>query len=251
LDLRRVNRGVELLAMRPCPAKSNIPNRLLQALSEQEYTRLSLYMEVIHLPRGRVLFEAGDRAHFVYFPLNGVVSLLSSTQIGEMVEVGMIGNEGTTWVPVTNHAQALPYKVLIQISADALRCEAEAVRDEFLRGGKLHSLLTCHTHWLFAQISQSAVCNRFHATESRFCRWLLCMHDLVESDTLPLTHEIISNMLGAERAHTSRTAKALQNNRLITYTPGSITILDRQGLEATSCECYQVVKQQATSCLAA
>jgi CRP-like cAMP-binding protein len=154
-------------------------------------------------------------------------------------------------VPVINHAQALPYKLLIQISADAVKCEADAVRDEFLRRGRLHSLLTCHTHSLFAQISQSAVCNRFHSTESRFCRWLLSMQDRVESNTLPLTHEIISNMLGAERAHTSRTAKALQTSGLITYTPGMITILDRQGIEAKSCGCYQVVKQQTAVCLAA
>jgi CRP-like cAMP-binding protein len=208
-------------------------------------------MEVIHIPRGRVLYEAGSRAEFVYFPLSGVVSLLSITPNEEMVEVGMVGNEGTTWVPVINHAQALPYKVLIQISADAVRCEADAVRNEFLRGGRLHSLLTCHTHSLFAQISQSAVCNRFHSTESRFCRWLLSVHDRVGSDTLALTHEIISNMLGAERAHTSRTAKALQNRGLITYTPGMITILDRGAIEATSCGCYEIVKQQAAVCLAA
>src|SRR6266496_3739330 len=173
--------------MRSASAKPTIQNRLLKALTAEEYRRLSPRLQDVHLPRGRVLYEAGNRADFVYFPLSGVVSLLSSTRTGQMVEVGMVGNEGTTCVPVTNHAQALPYKVLFQISADALRCEAEVVRDEFIRGGSLHSLLTCHTHSLFAQIAQSAVCNRFHATESRFCRWLLSMHDRVESDTLQLT----------------------------------------------------------------
>jgi len=237
--------------MRSASAKPTIQNRLLKALTAEEYRRLGPRLQDVHLPRGRVLYEAGNRADFVYFTLSGVVSLLSSTRTGQMVEVGMVGNEGTTCVPVINHAAALPYKVLIQISADALRCEAEVVRDEFTRGGNLHSLLTCHTHSLFAQIAQSAVCNRFHATESRFCRWLLSMHDRVESDTLRLTHEVLSNMLGAERAHTSRTAKALQKSGLITYEPGLITILDRRGLERASCECYEVVKQQADHCLAA
>lgn len=235
--------------MRPSPAKVKVRNRLLGALSAEEYGRLAPRLQPVVLPRGEVLYDAGDRANLVYFPLSGVVSLLSTTQAGEMVEVGMVGNEGTTFIPVITHAQELPYRLLIQIPGDALQCDAEVVRDEFIRGGKLHSHLICYAHSLFAQITQSAVCNRFHTTESRFCRWLLCMHDRVESDTLPLTHEIISNMLGAERAHTSRTARALQNAGLISYKPGSITILDRQGLESASCECYQVVKQQVTNCL--
>lgn len=233
------------------PAQAAITNSILSALSGDERRRLAVRLQPVHLPRGRVLYDVGDRAEFVYFPLNGVVSLLSSTEAGEMVEVGMVGNEGTTSVPAITHAQEMPYKALIQIAVDAMRCEANAVRDEFVRGGKLHNLLICHTHSLFAQITQSAVCNRFHQAEARFCRWLLCMHDRVDSDTLPLTHEIISNMLGAERAHVSRTAQALQNSGLISYQRGSITILDRRRLEAASCECYTVVKQQITHCLAA
>ena len=145
----------------------------------------------------------------------------------------------------------MPYRLLIQVPGHALRCTAEVLRDEFVRGGQLHGLLICYTHSLFAQIAQSAVCNRFHMAEARFCRWLLCMHDRIESDTLPLTHEIISNMLGAERAHVSRIAQALQKSGLISYERGSITVLDRQALEAASCECYRVVKQQVINCLAA
>lgn len=237
--------------MNASPAKAGVANSMLSALSGDEYRRLASRLQLVHLPRGRVLYDVGDRAEFVYFPLSGVVSLLSSTEAGEMVEVGMVGNEGTTSVPAVTHAQEMPYKALIQIPADAMRCDAQIVRDEFIRGGRFHSLLICHTHSLFAQITQSAVCNRFHMAEARFCRWLLCMHDRIDSDTLPLTHEIISNMLGAERAHVSRTAQALQNSGLISYRRGSITILDRQGLEAASCECYAVVKQQITHCLAA
>lgn len=228
-----------------------VRNRLLQALSAEEFGRLSPKLRPVHLVRGEVLYNAGDRAESVYFPLSGVVSLLSTTESGEVVEVGMVGNEGTTCIPVITHQQEMPYRVLIQIAGDALRIDAEAVREEFIRGRRLHNLLICYTHSLFSQIAQSAVCNRFHLAEARFCRWLLCMHDRMDSNTLPLTHEIISNMLGAERAHISRTASALQNAGLIRYQRGSITILDRQGLEATSCECYAVVKQSATRCLAA
>lgn len=232
------------------PAREN-GNRLLQALSNEEYRRFAPRLQPIHLTRGKVLYDAGDRADFVYFPLSGVVSLLSSTENGEVVEVGVIGNEGTTCVPVITHAQEMPYRVLIQIPGEAVRCRAEAVREEFIRAGRLHNLLICYTHSLFAQIAQSAVCNRFHMAEARFCRWLLCMHDRVQADTLPLTHEIISNMLGVERAHVSRIAQTLQSTGLISYKRGAITVLDRYGLEAGSCECYQVVKQQAARCLAA
>lgn len=229
----------------------SVQNRLLQALSAEEHARLSPKLQPVHLSRGKVLFNSGDRAEFVYFPLSGVVSLLSSTEAGDVVEVGVIGNEGTTCIPVIGHAQEMPYRVLIQIPGDALRCRAEVVRQEFMRGGRLHNLLICYTHALFAQITQSAVCNRFHSAESRFCRWLLCMHDRVQSDCLPLTHEIISNMLGVERAHISRTAQILQNQGLISYHRGAISILDRYGLEAASCECYAIVKQSIRRCIAA
>lgn len=205
----------------------------------------------MHLVTGRLLYDAGDHAEFVYFPLSGVVSLLSSTQAGETVEVGMIGNDGTTFIPAIGHSQELPYRMLIQAPGEALKCDAEVVREEFVRGSKLHRLLICYAHTLFAQLSQSAVCNRYHSTEARLCRWLLAMDDRVESGVLPLTHGILSNMLGAERAHTSRTAKALQKAGLINYVPGSIEILDRQGLESASCECYRVVKRQVSNCLAA
>jgi CRP-like cAMP-binding protein len=224
---------------------------MLRALSAEEYGRLASRMKYVDLSTGQVLYNSGDRAEFVYFPLSGVVSLLSSTEAGEVVEVGMVGNEGTTCIPAVSHTQEMPYRLLIQVPGDALRCEAKVVRNEFVRGGELHRQLICHMNSLFAQIAQSAVCNRFHFLESRFCRWLLCMRDRIDSDTLPLTHEIISNMLGAERAHISRTAQALQKARLISYKRGSITILDRPGIERASCECYEVVRQQEIHCLAA
>ena len=226
-------------------------NRILRALSPQAYARLNPRMKHVDLSLGEVLHDAGDLARFVYFPLSGVVSLLSTTEAGEVVEVGVVGNEGTTCIPPISHTQEMPYRLLIQVPGDALRCEAKAVRDEFARGAELHRQMICYTHSLFAQIAQSAVCNRFHCLEPRFCRWLLAMRDRIDSDTLPLTHEIVSNMLGAERARVSRTAQALQSAGLISYKRGAITILDRAGIEAASCECYHVVKQQEIRCLAA
>ena len=226
-------------------------NRLLKTLSAVEYGRLSPRLRMVQLPTGEVLYNAGDRADFVYFPISGVVSLLSTTESGEVIEVAMVGSEGTTCLPVITHQQEMPYRLLVQIAGHALRIEADTVRKEFVRGGRLHDLLICHTHSLFSEITQSAVCNRFHLAEARFCRWLLSMQDRVKSDTLPLTHEIISNMLGAERSNVTRIARTFQNNGSIQYRYGSITILNRAGLEAASCECYAVVKQSIRRCRAA
>jgi CRP-like cAMP-binding protein len=205
---------------------------------------------MVELPRGEVLYNAGDRADFIYFPIGGVVSLLSTTESGGVIEVGMVGSEGTTCLPGITHQQEMPYRVLVQIGGHALTIEAEAVRKEFNRGGRLQDLLICHTHSLFAEIAQSAVCNRFHLAEARFCRWLLSMQDRVGCE-LPLTHEIISYMLGADRSNVSRIAKTLQDSGSIRYKYGSITILDRTRLETSSCECYRIVKQSVRHCLAA
>lgn len=223
-------------------------NRLLESLPREEYERLRPNLQAIHLPRGRVLCEAGDFAQYVYFPLSGVVSLLSSTEKGEVIEVGMVGSEGTTALPVIMHAREMPYRAVIQVPVDAFRIEPTVIQKEFKKGGQLQNLLVCYTHSLFAQIAQSAVCNRFHTAEQRFCRWLLCTHDRVQADTLELTHEIISDMLGVQRSVVSVTAGSLQKVGLISYSRGSITILNRRGLEAASCECYRIVKRQATLC---
>jgi len=225
-------------------------NRLLKALSGAEYSRLSPKLRMVELPRGEVLYNAGDHANFAYFPIGGVVSLLSTTESGGVIEVGMVGSEGTTCLPGITHQQEMPYRVLVQVGGQALRIEADAVRKEFIRGGRLHDLLICHTHSLFAEITQSAVCNRFHLAEARFCRWLLSMQDRVGSE-LPLTHEIISYMLGADRSNVTRIARTLQDGGSISYKYGSITILDRARLEAASCECYRVVKHSIAQCLAA
>lgn len=229
----------------------SLQNRLLSALQHIEYERLLRGLTPVHLPRGRIVCEVGDLPDEVYFPLSGVISLLSSTEAGEVVEVAMVGKEGTTAIPGVAHAQEMPYRALVQVPVEALSIKARIVREEFMRGGQLHNLLICYTHSLFAQIARSAVCNRFHTAEQRLCRWLLCTHDRVQSDTVDLTHEIISYMLGTQRSVVSVAAGNLQKMRLINYNRGSIQILDRRGLEGSSCECYRLVEQQVAHCLVA
>ena len=223
-------------------------NRLLRSLPAEERERIQRHCQTVHLPRGRVICEAGDIAHHVYFPLSGVISLLSTTEDGEVIEVAMVGNEGTTALPVIMHAREMPYRAQIQVPVDAIRIELSMIQKEFPREGRLQNLLACYSHSLFTQISQSAVCNRFHTAEQRFCRWLLCTHDRVDADTIELTHEIIADMVGVQRSIVSATAGTFQKTGLITYSRGSITIRDRSGLEAASCECYRIVKRQISLC---
>ena len=138
---------------------AEVGNRVLDALPTSEYRRLIIRMRPVELPRGKVLYNAGDRAEAAYFPISGVVSLLSTTESGEIIEVGMVGNEGTTCVPVITHQQEMPYRVVVQIAGRAVKIDSESVRREFLCGGRFHDLLICYTHSLFAEITQSAVCS--------------------------------------------------------------------------------------------
>lgn len=223
-------------------------NRLLRSLPVEECERIQKNSQTVHLPRGRVICDAGDVAHHVYFPLSGVISLLSTTEAGEVIEVAMVGNEGTTALPVIMHAQEMPYRAVIQVPVDAIRIELSVIQKEFPRGGRLQNLLACYSHTLFTQIAQSAVCNRFHTAEQRFCRWLLCTHDRVNTDTIELTHEIIADMVGVQRSIVSATAGGFQKSGLIAYSRGSMTILNRSALEAASCECYRIVKRQVSLC---
>ena len=225
-------------------------NRLLGSLPRLEYERLLPKLEPIHLSPGKILYEASDFARYVYFPANGLITLLSTTQEGNSIEVAVVGNEGTTGVPVITHARRTPYRVVVQIPTDALRCEASVIEEESKKSGRLNHLLVCYAHSLVAQIAQSAVCNRFHTTVQRYCRWLLAARDRMESDTIELTHECTADMLGTPRSVVTVTARHLQKAGLLSHSRRSVTILNRPGLEAAACECYAIVKEQLCQCVA-
>jgi CRP-like cAMP-binding protein len=235
----------------PVEPHASVRNMLLTALPRAEYERLLLALEPICLPRNAVLYETGSAIRHAYFLTGGMVSLLSTTEDGKTIEVGMIGNEGIVGLTVILGMSEAPYRTTVQIPGAALRVRAGALRDEFNRGGMLHTLLLRYTHTLVTQLSQSAVCNRFHTTEERLCRWLLISRDRVRSDTLSLTQETISQMLGTPRTGVTMTAGILQSNRLISYSRGKIKIVDRRGLEDAACECYGVVRREFEHLLAA
>ena len=228
------------------PAKDLRPlsqNRILAALPREEYERLRSYQKQVHLVQGNILYDAGDHIRHLYFPMSGMVSLLSTTLEGESIEVGMIGNEGVAGLPAILRMDAAPYRVIVQLPGRAVRIRADVLREVFNKGGQLQDLLLKYTHALLTQIAQSAACNRFHTVEERLCRWLLVCYDRLHSDTVYFTQEFLSQMLGVPRTTVTMVAGNLQRAGLIHYSRGKIHVLDRRGMEAASCECYQVVRE--------
>lgn len=225
--------------------RSAVANRLLAALPRDEYDRLRPDLGAVQFSKSKVIYETGDTARHIYFVQSGLLSLLSTTQDGEVIEVGMVGNEGVVGLPALLGVGEMPYRVMAQLPAVALRIKAEVLRAEFKRGDQLQSVLLRYTHVLLTQLAQSAVCNHYHTVEQRLARWLLVSRDRVHSDTFHLTHDLIANMLGVPRTGVTMAAGALQRARLISYSRGKITILDEHGLEAAACECYQVYKKSS------
>lgn len=218
-------------------------NRLLAALPREEYERLSPHLEPVGLTPGKILYNAGEAVRHAYFPKGGLLSLLSITEAGRTIEVGMIGNEGMAGIPIVLRSDLAPYQVMAQLAGDALRIKAGALRAEFNRGGRLQDLLLRYTHSLLIQVGQSAACNRFHTVQERLCRRLLDSRDRVQSDTIQLTQEFLSHMLGAPRTSVTMIAGDLQKKGLVRCGRGRITIIDRARLEAASCECYERVRE--------
>ena len=219
-----------------------VKNRLLASLPPEEYEQLQPYLEPVFLDLKRELYQPNVPIEFVYFPLEGVFSLLSLSSQGDLIEVGTVGNEGMVGLPVFLGVRQIPGIAMCQVPGNALRMRAEDLQTQVSRDSSLYDLLHRYTQALFNFISQSALCNRLHSIEQRCCRWLLLTRDRVEADEFPLTHEFLSQMLGVRRAGVSEVAARLQNAGFITYRYRKIAILDRAGLEATSCECYELIK---------
>jgi CRP-like cAMP-binding protein len=219
-------------------------NRLLAALPPEEIDRLAPQFQHVPLIFKEILFEAGDRIEFCYFPLNGVISLIASMEDGSSVEVGMVGKEGVTDVSVVLEGDISRHRGTVQHAGSALKLSAVAVRAELRRDAGLRSVLLRYTRFALAQATQSAACNRLHSVDRRCARWLLNMRDQVGADTFPMTHEFLAYMLGVRRSGVTVAAQALQQAGLVRYARGRLTILDGEGLEASACECYRVLKNE-------
>jgi CRP-like cAMP-binding protein len=228
----------------PANSSDALKNHLLAALPEDEFARLYPKLEAVSLSLDDIIYDSGEPMNYVYFPTTAIVFLLFTSKDGVTVEIGMHGNDGAVGVALIMGSDSMPYQAVVQSAGGAFRMKAQAIRDEFALGGQLQLLLRRFTLVLITQISQTAVCNRLHSIEQQVCRWLLYSHDRLQSNKLVMTHDLIAKMLGVRRESVSIAARRLQNNKLITYARGTITILDRQGLEAGVCECYRVVKDE-------
>jgi CRP-like cAMP-binding protein len=227
--------------MSEAPQNLLTENRLLAALLSDERGRLAPHLEDVSLALSQVLFRPDEELAYAYFPTTSIVSLLTDLEDGTGMEVGLVGREGV--VGVSAFLGGGETKVAtVQAEGRALRVRADALREEFGRGGALQQRLLRYTHALMTQISQSVVCNSRHTFEGRLARWLLMYHDRLGRDEFELTHEFMANMLGVRRASVSEIAHKLQEMKLISYRRGHFRILDRAGLERLTCECYHVVK---------
>jgi CRP-like cAMP-binding protein len=221
-----------------------IQNQLLAALPAKDYKRLLPHLEPVRLPFMEVLYESGDAIEHVYFPNDGLLSLLVVMKDRTLREIGVIGREGMLGVAVALGMKATPNRALIQLPGSAMRMKADTLRDELKRGGALQDVLQHYAHSLFTQVSQSAACASAHTLNKRLSRWLVMTHDHAPGDEFEMKHEFLAMMLGATRSVVTRAAGLLQDEKIIRYTRGQMTILDRSRLEATACECYAVVKAE-------
>jgi CRP-like cAMP-binding protein len=224
-------------------------NRLLATLPKNEYQRLLPKLKIVNLVLGEELYEPGGAIKYVYFPNDSIISLISELSDTSWLEVGMVGNEGMAGLPVFMGVGSSPTHALVQGSGTAMRMTSAAIRIEANRLGSLHRLLHRYSHSLLTQVAQSSVCNRFHLVNARLARWLLMTNDRLGVEEFPLTQEFLSTMLGVRREGVSKAAGALQAAKLISYSRGIITVLNRRGLVAKSCDCYAIIKAETDAYL--
>jgi CRP-like cAMP-binding protein len=219
-------------------------NRIVAALPSPERQRLLEATTTVTLDVRSVLFEPGAAVDAVYFPTDGVVSLVTPVHTGAIVEVATIGNEGIVGVALVPPLSGIAVSAITQIAGHGLRLEASVFAEWIGHSRPFQTLITRYTQALSGQIAQLAACNRLHSSEERLSRSLLMSQDRVESDQFEVTQESLAQMLEAHRSTVSVSAGILQRAGLIRYTRGHVTIVDREGLEAVSCECYAVIKAE-------
>jgi CRP-like cAMP-binding protein len=219
-----------------------IANNLLAALPGKDYQRMLSGLKPVELVYGQILYEPAARIEQVYFPGNCLISLLTAVDKQRTLEVGMVGNEGMVGMPLALGISVSAVRALVQGTGTAMCMTTKRFLAEFRNCMALQRVLFRYTHFLMAQISQTAACNRFHDTNARLARWLLMTGDRLGADEFQLTQEFLADMLGIRRVGVTKAASALQRRNLIEYSRGHLRILDRQGLEAAACTCYRIVK---------
>jgi CRP-like cAMP-binding protein len=220
-----------------------VVNRLIGGLPQKDQNRILERCEPVDLVFGTILCEPGEPYQHIYFPLAGFISLVAAVAGHQPLEMGLIGNEGMLGSTVVLGVNTVPLRGVVQGSGSALRLTAAQLRRELSLCPALRTTLNRYLFVLMAQLSQSTACTRFHEVDARLARWLLETHDRAHANHFHLTHSFLADMLGVRRSAVTIAAGALQRKKLICYSRGQISILDRKGLETATCECYGEVKE--------
>ena len=224
------------------PNRDRRTNRLLSLLSDDDYERLRPHLSHVVFDYRKSLYEASRPIERVYFPVDGVASLVITTADGASAEVGTIGSEGIVGLPVCLGDRAAPSSVYVQVPGAALQIDARIFRGELARSTTLNLVMLRYAHAFFNQVAQSAACAHLHKVEQRCCRWLLMTRDRMPSGDFLLTHEFLGMMLGVRRTTVTDVMGSLQKAGLIRYRRGHVTILDQDALQQRACECYEISK---------
>jgi CRP-like cAMP-binding protein len=222
------------------PGRDQRTNRLLSLLSDSDYERLRPHLSQVVFDYRKSLYEASRPIEHIYFPIDGLASLVITTADGASAEVGTIGNEGVVGLPVCLGDRDAPSSVYVQVPGTALSIDARIFRGELERSPTLHLIMLRYAHAFFNQVAQSAACIHLHKVEQRCCRWLLMTRDRMPADDFLLTHEFLGMMLGVRRTTVTDVMGSLQRAGLIQYRRGHVTILDHEGLRRRACECYDI-----------
>lgn len=220
---------------------SDPSNHIVDALPFRERKRILSACETKEVVFGSVLCELDDRYRHVYFPLTGIISLLQSLRGYPPLELGLVGNEGMLGASLALGVPNASLQAVVQGTGTFLRLSSTRLQRELRECPVLLSQLKRYVYVRMIQLSQISACTHFHAIEPRLARWLLMMHDRAHADHFHLTHDYLAGMLGVRRSGVTIAAGALQSRELIRYSRGDIRILDRQGLESASCECYDIL----------
>ena len=219
-------------------------NRILASLSPADYRRIASKLEPVTFRSGQCLHEVAGPISYVYFPQNGVASVVARLDEGGIVEVATIGNEGVVGLTAYLGNGHSSMEVFVQIPGEAVRMEARVFRQEIRAQTALRDAVGRYAQALLTQVGQSAACNRVHPIDERCARWLLMSHDRVSGDEISLTQEFLAEMLGVRRAGVTRAAGLLKRRKVIDYRRGRIRVLDRKELERAACECYAFIRSE-------
>ena len=219
-------------------------NHLLAALPSEIFARIAPHLERVSMPLGEVLYETGCPLQYVYFPTSAIVSIHYILENGSATEISGVGNEGVLGISLLMGGKTTTGLATVHTGGYGYRLKGRLMLEEFNRAGPMMHLMLLYIQAFITQISQTAVCNRYHSIEQQLCRWLLMCLDRLPSNELTMTQELISGMLGVRREGITETAGKLQRAGLISYRRGHITVLDRDGLANHACECYEVVRKE-------